>query len=334
MLELEKSNFPILSVNKLCYLLGTEKADLIRIAEHAGKYYKPFDVKKARTTKWRHIDNPKEHLKSIQKKIQKKLLSSVVLPDTMIGGVPGKSIFENASFHTKKPTVITLDLRDCFPRTGHVKVFNVFKNQLRCSTEVSSILTKLTTFETRLPQGAPTSSLLANFTLMPLHDAVGAIAKRNNYQWSFYVDDVVISGLGCEKSLEEIIKSIQKAGHAIKRTKIKIMPAHIRQRVTSLVVNAKVSLARDYLENTRREIIDLSCEEKASPVALASVWGKIKHIKRVCFPRGKAIERLAKELIDPAPKKYKKAKNNDQYRPCKNTHRHVFYRNAKYAELA
>ena len=86
----EKGVFPILSVNRLSFLLGIKKSDLVRIAGQAGKYYKPFDMKKNGTTKWRHIDNPKEHLKTIQKKIQKKLLNRILFPETMIGGVSGE----------------------------------------------------------------------------------------------------------------------------------------------------------------------------------------------------------------------------------------------------
>ena len=219
-------------------------------------------------------------------------------------------------------------MRDCFPRTSHVKVFNSFRLILGCSTEVSSILTKLMTFERRLPQGAPTSSTLANLTLLGLHDAVGEFAKEHGFSWSFYVDDVVISGPGCEGYIEEIIRFIQKAGHAIKRSKIKIMPAHVCQRITGLVVNAKVSLPKEYLETTRKQIIDLSNMEKIPPRALVSVWGKIKHIRRACFVRGLSIERLAKEILPRPPKKFSKVKNNE-YRPCNNTRRHL-YRIPKY----
>ena len=121
----------LVSMRRLEQLLGYERSDLARIAEHAGRYYRPFDRRRERNKgKWRHIDNPTGVLREVQGRIQGKILVGVPLPDTMMGGVRGRSIRDNGVRHTRQSMLVTLDLRDCFPRTDDLQVYMGFRAEV------------------------------------------------------------------------------------------------------------------------------------------------------------------------------------------------------------
>lgn len=208
-------HLPLVSMRQVEFVLGKSREDLRKIASYAGRYYHPFDRRREiGKGKWRHIDNPKGELKLLQKRIQKHILSKINLPDTMVGGIPGRSIRANAKIHEGQQRLVTLDLKNCFPRTTDLKVFEAYRKILKCSSEIASLLTKLTTFQKRLPQGAPTSSILANFTLLPMHDEICAIAKKFDLRCSIYVDDIAFSGVSAYEAIDEIIYAIQRHGHS------------------------------------------------------------------------------------------------------------------------
>src|SRR5438046_1585603 len=109
----------LVSLRRLEQILGWDRESLRRFAEHAGRYYRPFDRRRQRGTgKWRHIDNPTDDLKKLQQRIERRILNHVPLPATMMGAVSGRSIRDNATRHLGQSMVVTLDLRACFPRTS------------------------------------------------------------------------------------------------------------------------------------------------------------------------------------------------------------------------
>ncbi len=142
----------LVSMRHLEALLGRDRADIRRIANSAGRFYRPFDLRRiAGQGKWRHIDNPVGELKRYQSRIHERMFHDFAFPETMIGAVPGRSIKDNAALHLRQPMVVALDLRDCFPRISDREVYRVFNEVLGCSAVISALLTKLTTFQHRLP---------------------------------------------------------------------------------------------------------------------------------------------------------------------------------------
>ena len=61
------------------------------------------------------------------------------------------------------------------------------------SPDVASVITKLTTFKGHLPQGAPTSTTLANLVFLPTGLKLNEIAKQHNLRFTIFVDDVTFS---------------------------------------------------------------------------------------------------------------------------------------------
>jgi len=179
--------FPILSLNRLSHLLGVPRVALDEVCASADDLYRPYyQVKKKAngTIKRRKIDNPKPRIKAIQRKVHQRLLAEIELPDTIVAGIKGRSPSNHARFHVQQPVVVAIDIKDCYPNTDHVRVFRVFREALDCSNEVARVLTRLTTYKGYLPQGAPTSPMVCNLCLLPIHDGVRQIAEELDLRYS------------------------------------------------------------------------------------------------------------------------------------------------------
>jgi len=321
----EKDDHPyleIVSMRHLEELLGHSRVDIRRVADRAGRYYRPFDLRKiAGEGKWRHIDNPVGELKLYQSCIQERMFHDLVLPETMIGAVPGRSIKDNALLHLSQPMVVTLDLRDCFPRINDVEVYRVFREVLGCSAEISSILTKLTTFQHRLPQGAPTSPAIANLSLLGLHADLTTLAEANDLNCSFYVDDIVFSGARALEVIEPAILLIHSHGHSVRRNKIKRMPNSTKQTITGAGVNRGVSVGKDRRRALRSRVFDLSRNGAVAEHALQSILGEVTWVGWLNSSQGDAIIRSAQKLLQlPTFPGIRMPKG--QFRPCKSFSSH------------
>jgi RNA-directed DNA polymerase len=288
----------LVSMRKLEALLGRDSADIRRIGNSAGRFYRPFDLRKtAGQGKWRHIDNPVGELKLYQSRILERMFHDFVFPETMIGAVPGRSIKDNAALHLRQSMVVALDLRDCFPRISDREVYRVFTEVLGCSAEISALLTKLTTFQHRLPQGAPTSPAIANLSLLGLHDELMVLAKTCDLNCSFYVDDIVFSGERALEVIEPAIRLIQSHGHAVRRDKIKRMPNSIRQLVTGVVVNNDLSVTKERRRILRSRLSELSHDGAVAERELRSILGEVVWVSWINSDQGDALRRSIEELL-------------------------------------
>lgn len=322
---METGSRPILglvSMRHLEALLGRDRADIRRVANSAGRFYRPFDLRRtAGQGKWRHIDNPVGELKLYQSRIQERMFHDLVFPETMIGAVPGRSIKDNAALHLRQPMVVALDLRDCFPRISDREVYRVFNDVLACSAEISALLTKLTTFQHRLPQGAPTSPALANLSLLGLHDELISLAKTYDLNCSFYVDDIVFSGERALEVIEPAIRLIQSHGHAVRRDKIKRMPNSSRQLVTGVVVNNGSSVTKDRRRILRSRLSDLSRDGAVAVRELRSILGEVVWVSWINSDQGEAFRRSVEELLRlPTFEGIRIPKG--EFRPCSSYGRH------------
>ena len=315
---------PLHSAHRLAQVLGVSHSDLKAIAAQAGGFYEPFDRRKTRGEgKWRHIDNPKEELKQIQRRIQRRILRRFTFPETVLGGVRKRSISDNAHFHVGQPVVVTIDLRDCFPRTSHQDVFGAFRRELDCSTPVASLLTQLTTLHRHVPQGAPTSLSVVNLTLLPLHDDILAVATSLGLRASLWVDDITVSGTRARDAIAPIISAVMRRGHAVRCKKVFVHPAARTQSVTGVVVNRKLSAGRLRVQEIRNRIIDLADQPLVPHNDLISVRGQIIQVRSICESQGQSLERLAAELL-PAPGVSVPRARLDETRPCPNPSRHTY----------
>lgn len=167
----------------------------------------------------RQLNSTKIELKRIQKRILVLLMSHVEIPLYAFGGVPKKDNIKNAKYHQGNKYIFTTDLRSFFPSISHNRVFEVYCNN-GYSPTVARILTKLTTYKYQLPQGVPTSTLLALLAFKSTGDKLNEYAIQHNLKFSIFVDDITISSKEDFKHLvPEILNIISTSGYKISHNK-------------------------------------------------------------------------------------------------------------------
>lgn len=241
----------ISSLEGLARVLGHPVATIRTLARRAGGLYAPFDMRPVRGVgKWRHIDNPREDLKSLQRRIH----DAILLPMLDSLSLSGRSIKDNAQPHTNQRAVVTLDIKECFAHIANAQVFAVFRGVLGFSVPVARILTQLTTLHGSLPQGAPSSPALADLVLLPLRADVNRIAGSLGLGVSMWVDDIALSGRRARDAIGPIIEAVGRRGHSVRRSKVKISSARTEQLVTGVAVNTGLAAPSALVARIREEL--------------------------------------------------------------------------------
>lgn len=247
----------IKTLKHLSYELKVELSELEHIVSHLDSfYYQKEEVKldSNKQPKIKHgviqkrILNPSiKRLKIIQKRLVKNILQKLDIPEYAYGGIKQRDNILNAKKHQGKKFIFTTDLKDFFPSISNKKVYEMFIS-FSFSPTVARILTKLTTYKGRLPQGAPTSPILANLVFIKTGKDLQAFSKEHNLVFTTFVDDLTFSSTKDFKNeaqaiLERIVADGYKISHNKTNYKTKL-PV-----VTGLVVkNNNIDLT-DALKN-------------------------------------------------------------------------------------
>jgi RNA-directed DNA polymerase len=261
----------LVSLAKLEILLGTSRIRLLRIAARAGSYYRPFPKKektrpfqkKFSVTKKspRVIDNPEGELKILQKKIYKVFLRPLVFPHYLCGGVPGKTVLDNVFMHLNAPCLVTLDIKRFFRRITTFQVFKVWHEVLNCSPRISKLLTQLTTFQRHLPQGAPTSTLLANLVLFSVDRKIRDECAAQGVAYSTWVDDLAFSGANPRTIINVAIECLHVGGFSVSHKKLKLKGPGTRRLLNGVLLNKFSGVLPDRLNQLRSGIHKLTTGE-------------------------------------------------------------------------
>lgn len=191
------------SLKVLGYVLGVAESDLNEVLKDIDKYYyrdeKPkFDGKgfpvldKNGKPKIRVLYPSTGYLKRIQKRIRIKILTKVNLPKSIKGGVKRQDNIKNARYHVGHKYKFATDLKDFFPSISDLIVFQMFC-RLGYFPNISEALTKLVTYQGAVPQGAPTSTDIANLVFLPIDYEIIAFCQERNIKYSRFVDDLSFS---------------------------------------------------------------------------------------------------------------------------------------------
>jgi len=252
----------ILSLNKLAFTLGISRKVLEDVGKNRGNYYRPYSKKEPKadgSIKHRRIDNPSKAINKIQKSINKHILRERVesLPAYMTGSIRSRSVKHNATPHVLKEGVLAIDITNCFPSISSSMVYSLYRKEFGCSPSVAKVLTKLTTYGDRLPQGAPTSPSLCNLILKPMAEELFELAQENELHFTQYVDDLTFSGnvVTLRTIKPTALAIIRKNGFKVNIKKLKLLQKNERMSVTGLVVNKGLSVGRSYIREVQRDIL-------------------------------------------------------------------------------
>ncbi len=296
---LSAQKLDIRSPRRLADILKIPPGKLEEVAESPGANYSPFMLAKPPrpferfyVPRSRPIDNPLQNLKWIQQRIYRRLIKPICFPTHILGAVSGRSVMDNAERHLASALLVTLDVRQCFPSITNVHVYRVWSEFLGCSPPVAKLLTRLTTFDRHLPQGAPTSPLLANLFIWMIDEPIRTICGRLRVAYSTWIDDLAFSGEYSRDLIEPSISLLAANGLKVKREKIRIMgPRAIKlltgTRLGSREVRApreKISRIRSGIHNLRVGLVPPNDEERY----VMGLVGQLRFIHQLC-PRDASV---------------------------------------------
>ncbi len=230
-------------VEELARRVDLPAADLRRFEVQ----YREFTIRK-RSGGVRPIAAPLPELKSLQRRLLRRLLNGLKTHPAATGFTRGQSFVSNARRHEGRAVVIHFDIKDFFPSIPAQRVRRYFR-KIGWNRPAANLLTRLCTWQDRLPQGAPTSPRLSNLVNYRLDARLAGLADKYHGVYTRYADDITISLAADDWDLRPLIatalKIIREEGYRPHvRKKFDVRRRHQRQEVTGLVVNRRANLSR------------------------------------------------------------------------------------------
>lgn len=263
-----RTKIPPELANETAFLgyLNISEDELKKIWWYRERMYRQFDISNV-NGKVRVISAPNKRLMFLQRQITSLLNGLYRVRNPVHGFVSEKSVKTNAEAHLRKNFVINLDLLEFFPSITEKRVSGVLAS-LGLNSRVSAIIARLSCFNSRLPQGAPTSPILSNMICFRLDKQLLVIAKENRCIYTRYADDITLSSWQPMTTLfggvapasghfppdllaPAVRNIIQNNGFRINPKKAHYADRYSRRTVTGLKINEFVNVDRRYIRNIR-----------------------------------------------------------------------------------
>lgn len=280
--------------------------------------YTEFCISK-KNGKTRQISAPTPRLKNLQRRLSDVLYDcrkDIIEKNgatRSFGFEKHVGIYENALSHRKRRWVFNVDISDFFPSInfGRVRGFFIANSEFSLDPAVATIIAQISCFSNSLPQGSPSSPVIANFICGSLDYRLARLAKRNRCNYSRYADDITFSTnerqfpeqLAQEaddpqgwRAGETLTSIIEQSGFKINDSKTRMSKHHSRQQITGLIANRVINSPIEIRKFCRSSVHRLlnnrpirhenfienfgeNCEDRAakSPNALLSLESKLVH---------------------------------------------------------
>lgn len=262
---------PIYGIAALSRALGVREIRLQHVAKMANSLYRVArEEVKADGTKRQTFD-AMPLLKAIQIRIKERILARVLCPFYLNGALKGRSTRTNAERHIGAKILFEEDIANFFPSISGELVHRMWSGMFGFSDDVCALLTCLTVKDGGVPQGAPTSSHLANFIFWSHEpDMVRRLAQRG-LAYTRFVDDISVTSKKRispeDKTLviSELYGMLRKHSLTPKLAKHKISSAKGRMTATKLVINERVALPQERRHNLRAAVHNLEQRVSFNP---------------------------------------------------------------------
>ncbi|RDI97319.1 RNA-directed DNA polymerase [Dyella solisilvae] len=303
----------LFSLKHLAYRSGVDYSLLRAIVERRDpEPYRTFKVRKRSSSpqhaRYRVIAVPSPALMRVQKWIAQRILA--VAPAHSASTAYGKNcnISDAVLPHCSSRWLIKLDVRSFFESISESAAYGVFRKlgyQPLISFELARICTRVYS-KTRLrsykywdveparwsaipsyqyfrkgslPQGAPTSPMLANLAVRQFDANITAIAEKYGLIYTRYADDLALSTSGefsrqkCHSVIQKVYGEMRAFGLSPNATKTAISPPGARKLLLGLLVDTdRPKLTREFRAKLRQHVFFLQ-SPKAGPVKHARHLG-------------------------------------------------------------
>jgi RNA-directed DNA polymerase len=250
-------------------------------------------------TRFRTIAVPSTRLLKVQRWITQSILKEVAPHSASVAFSKGDTIYRAAESHCGCAWLIKMDVRNFFESISEISVYRVFRSlgyQPLVSLEMARLCTRMGAYSRRrssdhwrarswqwstikayevyrradaygpsighLPQGAPTSPMLANLAMRKFDAAVTAVAKRYGLIYTRYADDLTFSTSDktfsrkrCSAVIDDVYRQMERADLSPNITKTKVSSPGSRKIVLGLLVNGpKPRLTREFRALMRQHL--------------------------------------------------------------------------------
>lgn len=278
------------SVKYLSNYLGYPDSFLKSIQLEFDDHYR-VDSERTINGKKRIIVYPDVTLKSVLRQIDRKIMDRLIYPSSYQGGVKGGSILTNAQLHLRQPTVLKIDIKSFFPSVSSDNVKRAFQRR-GFSKNASAFMASITTVNNpfdHLPQGFPTSPKIALLSLEPFERRLYLLAKKFDWKYSFWIDDITISAnVPLNRFINTIKRMLLEEGFRINDDKFKrygFATGRSKKMVTGLIVNKKINVPKEYTRSLRKAIY------------ICGKFGPQRLLFDKCFPQTSNIKKLHDTLL-------------------------------------
>ncbi|MCA0997954.1 reverse transcriptase domain-containing protein [Alloyangia pacifica] len=260
--------------------LGVSESELRLISAKKVEQYHLVSVRK-RSGGMRTLSVPNERLKYIQKHTAS-LLAPLYQPRWCVQGfVKGRSALQNAQRHLGRKHLVKVDLKDYFNQVTVSRAKGVLRYFELDAGVIDAILTFCTLFG-KLPQGAPSSPLLANMVTFSLDQELVRYARTNRLKYTRYADDIVLSSFSkprllrpsvtadyCKLTIEDVQEDFAKIfsnqGFELNEEKMRYCGQRASRTVTGYTINEFANVPREHIRRIRSILNDI--EKRGYPLA-------------------------------------------------------------------
>jgi hypothetical protein len=274
--------------------LGVSPQLIWQIAQAPNLHYRTFSIAKKGGGE-RVIESPRVFLKAIQWFLSDYVLDDLCVHPNVHSFTIGRSIATNAVPHEGKAFVGGVDIQDFFGSISREAVERLLIAHEFENVE-ANVLARLCTKENRVPQGAPTSPVIANALLYRFDELISAHCAEHDLTYSRYADDISISGSDRAKVERALLLTrdnlLTQYGLQLNPGKTRIVSRLGQQRVTGAIVNQYAAPPR-----TMRRKIRAAFHEAAKNPAdyvnkISQLGGYLGYLK--IFPKFSGSELIQK----------------------------------------
>jgi RNA-directed DNA polymerase len=282
--KLVSKGFPVVfSLGHLAALVDVPHQFLSNVVSRRVDPYRVFQIKK-RNGKFRTIAVPAPSLLRTQRWIHQYILLSAKTHACSMAYALGCSPYRNAEVHCGAKWLVKVDVYRFFESISERQVYHAFLQmgyRSLLSFELARLTTRLSGKSSRytarrwksrkgysiarysndhvghVPQGAPTSPILANIVCLDLDQKLSELGRSMGCSYTRYSDDIIFSAVDFSRNMAgKLIRDCSSilASYGFRRNlqKTNVIPPGARPIVTGLVVNGdRPKLPSDYRDSVR-----------------------------------------------------------------------------------
>lgn len=224
--------------------------DLCKNGDPYERWYEP-----KRSGGQRLIEHPVPDLKVVQQRLNR-LLQRLRLPGVFHGSYSATSILTNARPHCRVSWYLTFDLANYYKTIRPEQVYSSMRS-LHAAPNIARLITRLTTVNGRVPQGAPTSPMIAAISMLGLARRLTLLCCKLKSVVTIYGDNICVSGsravIGHEPTFLRIART---AGFKVRAEKTVVAAPSDDKPLPGLIIRGgKPTVSDDDLASVRATVL-------------------------------------------------------------------------------